>query len=369
MPKNDSILKKTEISLRKKILRFLAYKGTTEVIYEPIDAFNFRNDPKILLLRQDRFGDVLISTPFFRIFRNKFPNSQIDIVLGTNNIGAEGIVKSKLDNIIEYKKGIWGLISTISSIRKQKYDLIVDLLDNSSTTSSILIKFSLATYKLGLGKENSFVYSHIVQRPNKQNVHIVERLAVLLKPFGIDPNAQDLSLEYDVESDLKNNIAEQLSIDTKKFNFAVNMSGSSIRKYWGTENILAFVQRLSEKYPNVNIYLFGTNDFRKRMEIIAEKSGVFIVSPSVGFDEYAAKLSLFDLIFTPDTAAVHLASAFKIPCLAIYDISDNSNNGMLWTPYGIDSEIVTTDSGNLSDISWAECFTAFEKLYSRLKNE
>ena len=42
------------------------------------------------------------------------------------------------------------------------------------------------------------------------------------------------------------------------------------------------------------------------------------VPPRHSLREFAAVLHEFDLLLTPDTAAVHLAAAFKLPTVALY---------------------------------------------------
>ena len=57
----------------------------------------FSNLNKILLLRQDRIGDVIVSIPFLKILRETLPNTEIHILLGKKNINAEIFINKFCD--------------------------------------------------------------------------------------------------------------------------------------------------------------------------------------------------------------------------------------------------------------------------------
>ena len=290
---------------------------------------------KVLFLRQDRIGDLLVSTPVFRRFSDEFPEVETDILLSYRNIGASAGVKDYCDEILVYNKGLAEIKKLISKIRSKKYKLIIDLFDNASTTSSAIIKFGKPEYSLGFDKENRRSYDFTVPIPDKAGNHISKRISRLLLPFGIDMQERYLSPVYPFDMHLYKNVYPKMKANHGKQLFAINLSGSNRAKYWGTENYIKFINRILKLFSNLEPICFATKDYSEELEEIANKTGVRTAPFTSSLDEYAAMLSCCDLILTPDTAAVHFASAFKIPCIAMYDISGLEIAGMPWTPVNI----------------------------------
>ena len=96
------------------------------------------------------------------------------------------------------------IIFLMRKLRKEKYDVVIDMFDNASTTSSFFVKNVKANISIGIDKENRNIYTHIVNLLDKNKFHPIERLAQILLPFGINPENENLSLEYNL---LKDDIA------------------------------------------------------------------------------------------------------------------------------------------------------------------
>ncbi len=371
MPSTNNILKRLEIAIRRKIIKFLSNNSNSNHnskkdsdrihIEKSGNYFSLNENCKILLLRQDRIGDVLISTPFIRILRGRFPAAQIDILLGNKNFGARHCVEKYVNNCWLYNRKIFPSLLLIKRLRNQRYDLIIDLFDNASATSSLFIKLIKSNYKLGISKENEYVYSHTVAKPDKNKYHIVERTAALLNAFGIDPSQQSLSLEYEF-SQLEISIAKA-KMKSGCLLIGFNLAGSSRRKFWGVDNNIALINKIAEYIPKAEIKIFSTEDYRDELNHICSNSNS-IPSPKVSsFHEYAALLSQCGIIISPDTAAVHIAAAAGIPCVAIFEVAGSAKTGKPWGPYGSPGEVVTTKSPDLSGLSPEDVFAAFIRIY------
>jgi ADP-heptose:LPS heptosyltransferase len=68
-------------------------------------------------------------------------------------------------------------------------------------------------------------------------------------------------------------------------------------------------------------------------------------------------------LVSPDTSAIHLASAFHIPAVVLYVQSDKDLR--IWEPYGTDYEVVVTDVDDLTTIPVKDVTDAFMKLIER----
>jgi ADP-heptose:LPS heptosyltransferase len=356
--------KKLEIFLRKSLIRVLKI------------FVNKKNPPKhiaqirkILLLRQDKIGDALISTPLISIIKKNYPDIQIDFLLSESNyfvFDNEPLVKNKW----KYQKRTGSVLKLLKNIRKEKYDFVLDLMDNPSTTSTLLCLFTKAKWKAGLSKENDFIYDIVIPMLPKKNSHVVDRLIRIVTALNINPDKEKIEIKYNTGSESeklagefldKNNIKDKIKI-------GLNISPVTGEKFWGIDNFKKFIEYLSENYPDYFIIpLSQPGDKSVVKEIVKSYKNIVLSPETHKFDEFAAIVKKMDFIITPDTATVHLASAFKIPSVVLY--MQTSDDIDIWTPYNADTEPVITNTNNLGNIEPLKVCEAFQKIVLRNKKE
>ena len=358
----DSFLKRTEYYFKKKFDKYLENSINPELITKPENQFNFNSKSKILILRNDRIGDLLISVPILRLIKNKLPEIKIDALISDYNKSAKRGYEPYINNFYIYRKKISGLINLIRIFKKNRYDLVFDLFDNPSTTNALIIKLINPAKTLGIRKPKTNKYSIEVPLLNKNQNHIVERVAQLLLPFGIDPGNEDLSLEYQFKENELSEAHKLLGMKTGKFRFGINLSGSSRAKYWGFDNFKKLIEVVNNKYENCEVMIFTTPEYRLDADNLASATKAKTAPLVSNFNMYAAMLSTCDIILTPDTSAVHLASAFKIPCIGLYIWSGLEEFGMPWIPYKSSYKCLKSRNNFLETIEPEEVISAFEEL-------
>ena len=188
----DPFLKRIEIVLRRfLIFVFGIFVHRRNQLSNTIDF----NSSKILFIRQDRIGDVLISTPIFASLKAHYPSAIVDVLLSENNhfvLMNDALIRKRWI----YQKNLGKVISLVRSLRIEKYDFAVDMMDNPSVTSTILCLLAGARWNVGIAKDNNYVYDIRVPMLSRREAHIVDRIAQLLIPFHIDPNVERFSIRY-----------------------------------------------------------------------------------------------------------------------------------------------------------------------------
>lgn len=318
-----------------------------------IDEYNIKS---VLLLRQDRLGDLIISETFIRLLREKHPEIQLDIILGKRNRSANFIVSDYIDSYCVYNQKIISDISLIMKLRSRKYDLIIDLQDKPSRTSKLLIDLIAPKYSAGFNfEELSNRYYFLVDRWDRAKYHITERASKLLELFAYDVN----NINFDYQIKLKRTfdlpIIDKIHADGKKV-FIINLSGNSKERYWGEENYIKFIKLIRQKSNDYQFLLTYTKEYSQDAENISKATGAINNGLIDSFEKYIYTLSKADIILTPDTSAVHIASAFKIKQIALYNFNLNSkdNDEMPWLPYNSPAKVFGSESCIMSDISPVE---------------
>ncbi len=311
------------------------------------------SSPKILFLRQDRLGDAIISTPLMVSLHGKYPMAKFMVLLGENNKGIAPLLPGKAEFFI-YHKNFLKDISMLRDIRKLKIDVLIDLMDNASATSSILAAMIGARYTIGIEKENASVYNVLVPRIDRARYHIARRIAELLRPFGIDPENVDLHSTLSVATlpKVQGRVGYNISAGVESRTVPIENNAkiaSAIADCEGVNEVLIFADPKSTTELN---------------EIIKQADNPRVRAAQIthSYADFASQLSTCEYLFTPDTSAVHLGASLGIPIVGLYKPFPADLH--YWTPLGVPYELIIKDS--LSDLQANEVVEAFERLRSKI---
>jgi ADP-heptose:LPS heptosyltransferase len=356
-------MKKVEIFFKNMLLKILLFISSFRKNKNELSLDRFS---KVLFIRLNRIGDALVSTPLLHLIKKKL-NPKIFLLADKKNYFVYNN-NPDVDKVIVFQKGFKGIKNILNFIEKENITTIVDLHDDISATVSYIIALSNAENKFGLEKENKIIFTKTVPKLNPKNTHVITRLLEIAKlfnirtentknPVGYYPSYQSLKSAEDI---LKKKFPE------KRFLIGINISAGSDARFWGVERFKLLVEFLLNfdkstlKQGFDILILSAPKDLRYANEIASASlsNGKQIpVYCSEVFDEFSAVISYLNILFTPDTAAVHIASAFGIPVFGIY-VHDTED--MIWSPYGVDFDCVTTKESNLLNMNFEEVKNKFQ---------
>jgi heptosyltransferase-3 len=329
----NHLLKQLELGIRRLYLRQTERPFTGELITTPQNVLTTET-PRILLLRQDRIGDVICSTPIIAALRARFPAAQLDILLSRNNAVLAPILQTWCNHTVHYAKTIPSYLLVRQHLRQSRYDVVVDLMDNPSTTSTMFVRATRAPMRLGILKENAWVYTHCVPLLDRARYHYIERIAQLLLPFGIDPASCPLDVQFPLSDHARTRARALLALadHPERARFVlIHISSRHQTLRWELQRYMRVAAMLREQFPELAIGIGAASDDQLQAAWIAEQvSGAFTV-PQCSFEDYAAVLAHAALLISPDTAIVHVAAAFKIPAVVMYHQPNAAL--MPWYPY------------------------------------
>ena len=315
--------KQIEVKLKKILLGSLSEKKESINIEEAGEYLNHCN--KILILRQDRIGDLLVSTQFIDLLRKQLPKAKIDLLLSDKNAGLFELISDKIDNKYIYDKNVFSSSGLLIKLKRNNYDLIIDMFDNPSATSRMIIKLLNPKYSLGFFRKQENIYSHTVKLLDKDKNHIIKRINELLLSFNIEN-----------DHDLKVLLPEKEEV-SKEDKIGLIIAGSGQSKFYGKDNFVELISLIKDN----NIELIGAPGFEKESEEILKEVEIIYKEPSQTLIDFAYSLRSYKLIITPDTSVVHFCSAFNIPCVVLYKLVDSVKYGMPWFPVNTRYEYLT----------------------------
>ncbi len=336
-------MKRMEIFFRRLLINILlSFRFAPKPLEEDYKAGN----SKILFIRLNRIGDALVITPLLHEMR-KQTSSKIYLLADKKNYFVFEN-NNDIDDVIIFERGIKGIFRVLNFIKENKINTIVDLHDDVSTTVSFLIAFAKASNKFGLKKVNNKIYSATAPRLDPKIFHVVERIMEIGKLFHLQFSKEDININYRPRLESEKNVQCFLNESNlnDKFLVGINISAGSHARFWGIDNYKKLLNLFSSMNLNF-VLLTSPADLKLAKEI--SKINIFY---SESFDEFAAAISKLDFLFTPDTAAVHLASAFKIPMFGLY--VKYKTNDMIWSPYCSQFEYVITEEPNLDNVRFED---------------
>ncbi|HEX5575890.1 MAG TPA: glycosyltransferase family 9 protein [Gemmatimonadales bacterium] len=335
-------LKTLELRWRQALRAAGRRPFTGRVATRAEDLLQLSATPRILLVRMERIGDVLVGVPVLRSLRARYPQGRIDLLVSRSNLAVRDAVRPFVDRLWCYEKTPASAFRLLRGLRGTRYDVVVDLVDNPSATAQMVVRWCGAPAAVGLPHPEAGLYTHAAPLLDRGSVHPVERLAQLLLPFGIDPASQCLDLAYPLQPEDIAAAQQTLGPTVHPLRFGVNVSGREVSKRWGSANYSAVVRHIMSSDPRFAVSVCGTPDDMGEVLRVALTTGAEAVPPQSSFQEFAAILHEFDLLLTPDTAAVHVAAAWKIPTVALY----LSDPGIApWLPYHTPHRAVADPNG------------------------
>ncbi len=360
----NPLYKKIEIAFRRNVVRTLSVFVRRERPY-PIN--NDFNHCKFLFVRQDMIGDVLVSTPLFEILKRHYPDAAVDVLLSSSNhfvLANDPLIRKRWI----YDKRIGTTWRLVNNIRRERYDFVIDLMDNPSTTSTLFCLLAGGRRNVGLEKDNAYAYDIVIPLQSRRDTHIIERIAQLLVPFHIDVSNEKLSPRYFTSAASEESAKAFISENglENKFNIGINISAGDETRYWGTSKFQELIRYIRSRHADFRIIvLFKPSDFETAATIQQPFPEVVLSPRTDSFDQFASLIRRLNLLVTPDTSAVHLAAAFNIPSIVLYVQSNKDLR--IWEPYQTLSECLVTNVDDLSTIPSSDVAAALEKILRKIR--
>ncbi len=281
---------------------------------------------KVLVLRFSSIGDIVLTTPVVRALKTQHENTEVHYATKEAyvNILSENPYIDKIHVL-----GSTGVNALIKSLKKERFDFVVDLHNNIRTLwikKRLGVKSS-AFHKLNIQKW-LLVNFKINLLPNK---HIVERYLDTLSPLGI--KGDQLGLDYFIPT--KDEVSMDWLPETHRDAYYVLVVGAK----FGTKRLP--VQRLIELCDRINkpIVLLGGKEDEKAGRAIEEffektdhsapyeeglkeglnkKSIIFNGCGKFNLNQSASLVRQSRAVFTHDTGLMHIAAAFKKQVFSVW---------------------------------------------------
>lgn len=272
---------------------------------------------KILVIQTAFIGDVILCTSLIASLKSSYPSFVIDVLVRKGN---ESLLQNNpaINNIHirdKSKNKISSIFQTVKKIRKEEYDLIVNL--QRFASSGIMTVLGGAKETRGFSKNPlSFLftkkYEHQIDPANpvhetKRNFSVVADLCNgIIQPPALYPS----------EADIK-------SIEQYKSTEYICLAPASI---WFTKQLpidkwIELIQKYQARYPSRQLYILGGKgdyELANTIEKAVRSESVQNLCGQLSFMQSAALMKGACMNYVNDSGPLHICSAMNAPVTAFF---------------------------------------------------
>ncbi len=317
-----------------------------------------KKNGKLLIVRNDRIGDVVLSLPLARIVKEHYPECSVSFLvreytkpLAENNPFIDKIL------ILKEEKGNPFIFNNASLIRKNNFDTCIIV--SPTFKLALMLFLSGIQERIGTGyRWYSFLFNKKVYEHRKNsNRHELEYNINLLKKIGIDKTVSPENIVFDI------NIKEQYSYKIEKFlsEKGIDLSKKNIIIHPGSggsavdlplEKFKELVMQLS-LLTNCNIIITGSLSEKKMCEELVVSKSVFNFAGIFNLSELTALINKADLFIANSTGPLHIAAALGKKVIGFYP-KIKWCSPERWGPYTM-NKIIFVPEINCSNCTREQC--------------
>jgi len=336
-------VKKKINAFRRKLMHYLTNK-IVDVGFSDKEILNTIDVKRVLICRPNhRLGNLLLITPLVQEVINTFPTCKIDLLVQSDI--ASTIFKNydNIDNIIQLpRKPFKNLINYFSvwiSIRKNKYDLAINVV-NGSSSGRIATKISKAKFKIfgdveEVNKMQYDNYEHIAKKPIYSLRNYLSKFSVVNNNKGIP----SINIKLTANEIANGDILLSKIINNNKNTISL-FTYATADKCYPKEWWLDFYDKLIKSFPNYNIIEILPVE---NISMIDFKAPYFY---SKDIRKMCALMNNTCLFIGADSGIMHLANAAQIPTIGLF----SRINQKEYQPFNNKSLAINTNNVNYDEI-------------------
>jgi lipopolysaccharide heptosyltransferase II len=304
---------------------------------------------RILILRLERIGDLLMVLGALRLARTLWPDAEIDLVVGSWNHGIARLIPdvTRVHTLDApwlargAKAASWPELLKAARAWRGRYDLLINL--EPDIRSNLLAWWSGAPRRVGYwtGGGGAFLTDSWEYDPN---AHVAVNAARLIEraagrtsasaPEGAAPVTLRLP-------EAARSRAEVVLGGAARPIVGVHASGGRESKQWHLDRFAAAARALVDQHGGT-IVLTGSRADRPLVNVVRAALGtspVIDASGALDLIDLAAVLARLDVLITGDTGPMHLAAAVGAPVVALFGPSHPGRYG----PLSVRQRVVRVD--------------------------
>lgn len=292
---------------------------------------------KILVIRLDHIGDVVMTRPAIRTLHKKFPNAEIDLLVDEGVaplfesakeihqvMRAQSTWFSRNSNFSQQWRAFWRLARHLA---KFGYDLAIDF--RGDVRNILLMVLAHIPRRLGFGVTGG---GFLLTEPcvYDRTIHQVLLNLKILSPFHVPQDNKLLPFEYSSEKSREfwERIGELPTTALPRV--AIHMGSAMTAKRWDTDSFRALIQKL-DRENLAQILLLGTESDRENLpDLKLDTANLLDLRGRTLLEDLPVLFDVCDVFVGSDSGPAHIAAAQG---LEVVLLASGTNDIRLWYPW------------------------------------
>ena len=320
------------------------------------DAVDFSSIRRVLVVKLRHHGDVLLSSPLFRVLKNHHPHLDIDALVYHDT--REMLTLHPDIRCVHTIDRNWkklGLLEQLrheralmSELKERRYDLLIHLTEHwrgallsrrLQPRYSVTASIPKVQQTRGQLWKKSFPHHYPVALSGR---HTVETHLDALRRLGLQPDDDERRLilvpgeAADAHID---GLLKEHGIDDF---IHIHPTSRWLFKCWREDKVAEIINRLVADGKKVVITAApAEREMRMVQDILGYvesggKDTIIDLSGQLNLKELAALTTRAELFFGMDSVPMHIAAAVGTPCVALFGPS----NPVLWGPWQVEHRVI-----------------------------
>ncbi len=290
---------------------------------------------RVLIIRVDRIGDLILSTPAIRAVRETFPKAQIHLLV---NVYTKDLVLHNpyIDRL---------LILGQDTIRKD-YDLAIAL--HPGYRQNALVFKSGARYRVGYtGWGGGFFLTHKIKDDRATRVrHEVDSALEVVGLVGCSTTDKGLVVSVTQEGEhFAQGFFAAAGLSNQDRVIVIHPGARQEYIRWKREGFAAAADLLIREFK-AKIILLGSAKEKDLVEdVVSRMQGHPVPAVGLGLTQLVSVINRGSLFIGNSTGPMHIAAALKVPVVALFGPVHPLDSPAAWGPWRVDHSIVSKDTG------------------------
>ena len=295
---------------------------------------------RILVIRLDRLGDVVLSTPVLHALRQHVPHAFIAMMVRP---ACRQLLEGHphLNEIIVYEKedrhhSAWATIQFARQLKRYDFDTAIVL--HPSRRSHWIPWLAQIPTRIGYDRKGGWLLTHrLPHRKQEGGRHEAAYTLELLSPLGIPVTANPRPVVCVSPRAIQrvNEMLCEASVQSADTLVAIHPSASCISKRWMPQRFAEVADRLITEQRVRVCLIAGPEDTLYAHQVMdAMRQPAMNLAGRLSVGELAALLQRCRLLISNDSGPVHIAAAVGTPVVDIFGRNQRGLSPARWGPLG-----------------------------------
>lgn len=292
---------------------------------------------RILFIRIDRIGDMVLSTPAIRAISEKYPSAELCVL--ASPVTAPLIASDpRVGSVVVWDSSLgWrGALAVVRKLREARFDLAIDPCADYGIKTAVIAFASGADVRAGYDLYGRGIFFNLKAALSAEREHFVEEAFGVLKLLGIERAGLEPELHISAGAGAEaRTLLKASAAGETEYLVAIHPGGYYPSQRWSPAGFAGVIRALIEKH-GAKVLLIGSGRERELVDDVADRACGGLDKKNIiklincRADVLAALIKKCRIFIGNNSGPLHIAAALKVPSVSTMGPTDP----VKWSPRG-----------------------------------